>query len=335
MIRSDVADFPRIDFDINAATLSWRGFAAVALLAAGCDGSHVGEVSISRERGERRELPPELSGYAQAVEASRLDFIRVDAQREDGTEPWASKFRGMPYLPEGAAYPLDPHGLPLTLLAQLNFEEMPALEGYPRKGILQFFISGEESREHVWGMLSGRDEPYDPMRYFASMQDQKYFRVICRPEVIRDRKRLAQPPGMLYALQGFLPITEEARLSFRRSRGPVLVDDYRFARTFGEDARPFFARFGEREQEIAQGYIDFSYERSIGKVGGYASFVQGDPRSIRPDEDWLLLLEIESADPGDGVEILWGDGGVANLLIRREDLRKLDFSRVVYYWDNH
>jgi uncharacterized protein YwqG len=37
---------------------------------------------------------------------------------------------------------------------------------------------------------------------------------------------------------------------------------------------------------------------------------------------------------GDGVEVLWDDGGVANFLIRRQDLRKLDFSKVVYYRDN-
>lgn len=312
--------------------MSLRAFAVVALLAAGCNGDHIGGVSISRERS--RELSPELSRYAPAVEESNLDFIRIDAQREEGTEPWASKFRGIPYLPEGASYPLDPQGNPLILLAQLNFEEIPALEGYPQRGILQFFISGETSREHVWGMLSYRGEPHDPQRYFESMQDQKYFRVIYHPEVIRDRKRLQTPPGALHPRE-FVPIMDEARLSFRQSRGPVLVDDYRFARTFGEDARPFFARFGEREEEIAQGYIDFSYERSIGKVGGYALFVQGDPRSIRPEEDWLLLLEIDSADSADGVEILWGDGGVANFLIRREDLRKLDFSKVVYYWDNH
>lgn len=303
----------------------------MALLVAGCNG-HVGEVNVSRERS--RELPPELSSHAQAIEASRLDFIRIEAQKAAGTEPWASKFRGVPYFPEGASYPLDPQGNPLTLLAQLNFEEMPALEGYPRQGILQFFISGEDSREHVLGMHSDRAEPFDPRRYFASMQEQKYFRVTYHPEVTRDSSRLRNPRVLLP--QGFLPIMDEARLSFHKSREPVLVDDYRFARTFGEDAWTFFARFGDRQQEVAEGYIGFSYEHSIAKVGGYGTFVQGDPRTIPPpEEDWLILLEIESSWSEDGVEILWGDNGVANFLIRREDLRNLDFSKVVYYWDNH
>lgn len=31
--------------------------------------------------------------------------------------------------------------------------------------------------------------------------------------------------------------------------------------------------------------------------------------------------------------ILWGDGGVANFLINQEDLKKGDFSNILYYWD--
>jgi uncharacterized protein YwqG len=114
---------------------------AMALLLAGCNGDQFGEVCVSRERGERRELPPEFSRYAQAIEESKLEFIRIDAQKEAGTEPWASKFRGIPYLPEGASYTVDPHGLPLTLLAQLSFDADDGVpdpsRGPPEAGLLE------------------------------------------------------------------------------------------------------------------------------------------------------------------------------------------------------
>ncbi|HWM93604.1 MAG TPA: DUF1963 domain-containing protein [Thermoanaerobaculia bacterium] len=48
-----------------------------------------------------------------------------------------------------------PKGHPLTLLAQLSFKEMPALEDYPRKGLLPVFISNEDSREPVWWSTTG------------------------------------------------------------------------------------------------------------------------------------------------------------------------------------
>ena len=66
------------------------------------------------------------------------------------------------------------------------------------------------------------------------------------------------------------------------------------------------------------------------KVGGYPIFCQGDARD-RSDEfkdHDILLLQIDS-DEG----IFWGDAGVANFFIKREDLRNLDFSNVFYTWD--
>ena len=60
--------------------------AAVALLAVGCNGDHIGSVSISRERNERRELPAELAGHAQAVgQTDELDAAWLPTLRSDST----------------------------------------------------------------------------------------------------------------------------------------------------------------------------------------------------------------------------------------------------------
>ncbi|WIL50036.1 YwqG family protein [Bacillus bombysepticus] len=44
----------------------------------------------------------------------------------------------------------------------------------------------------------------------------------------------------------------------------------------------------------------------------------------------ILLLQI---DTDDSLNIMWGDSGVANFFIRKEELLNLDFSNVIYNWD--
>lgn len=51
-----------------------------------------------------------------------------------------SKFGGIYYLPQGERIPLCPEGEPMRFLAQINFARMPHLEGFPRSGLLQFFL---------------------------------------------------------------------------------------------------------------------------------------------------------------------------------------------------
>ncbi|MEO0617584.1 MAG: YwqG family protein, partial [Pseudomonadota bacterium] len=132
----------------------------------------------------------------------------------------------------------------------------------------------------------------------------------------------------------WFPIDREARLSVVSATGHVLNDDYRFASVFGSDSVTFFERFGQDAWPVADQYYAFNYPPAAAWVGGYAAFAQWDPREGREDEDWLLLLEIDSSSEN-GLVIMWGDAGVATFLIRREDLRQKNFSKVLYYWDSH
>jgi uncharacterized protein YwqG len=66
------------------------------------------------------------------------------------------------------------------------------------------------------------------------------------------------------------------------------------------------------------------------KIGGYAYFTQSDPRDEKEDRsDWVLLLQMDSQ----GDDILWGDVGVGNFFIHPDDLKRKDFSKVLYNWD--
>lgn len=64
--------------------------------------------------------------------------------------------------------------------------------------------------------------------------------------------------------------------------------------------------------------------------------MQEDPRVLAPqEEEWLLLFQLDSGSIEGGGEVLWGDVGVGNFHITKEALKNLDFSNVIYYWDNH
>ena len=59
------------------------------------------------------------------------------------TTAYQSKIGGTPYLPKNAEYPYHAEKKhPLTLVAQINFSEVPPLPGFPERGILQVFVDG-------------------------------------------------------------------------------------------------------------------------------------------------------------------------------------------------
>ena len=88
-------------------------------------------------------------------------------------------------------------------------------------------------------------------------------------------------------------------------------------------------------QDLEDQDIDIIYDQlnnSGHRIGGYPFFTQFDPREGEMEDYQVLLLQIDS-DNIDDQEIMWGDCGVANFFMTLEDLRKLDFSRVLYNWD--
>ena len=69
------------------------------------------------------------------------------------------------------------------------------------------------------------------------------------------------------------------------------------------------------------------------KIGGYPCFTQEDPRNIAKEDDHdILLLQIDTDNIGER-EIMWGDSGVANFFISRENLKQRNFQDVIYTWD--
>ncbi|MGY0216256.1 YwqG family protein [Endozoicomonadaceae bacterium StTr2] len=244
------------------------------------------------------------------LEPHKLPIVKIQPLLRNADDIRSSKFGGKPYWPKGMDYPVNKEGKALYLLAQINFEEVPALKDYPQNGILQFFIEDDD----LYGM--DFDRPVQDV-----IEDQSGYRVVYHQDIIQTDSDLEQ--ALPEASQAtILPLGREYAVSFKLEQELPAATDYRFEAIAGD--------IFNFEEDVAE-YIYENFSAVGSKLGGYANFTQEDPRA-QGDEQWLLLFQLDS-EWENGIEIMWGDMGVANFFIRQEDLEQQDFSRIWYNWD--
>ncbi len=256
------------------------------------------------------------------IEKTRRDCVKIHWQQTECSLT-DSKVGGKPYFPEEAIYPVvyvgENAGRPLKFLAQINFAQMPPLKGFPLSGLLQFFVLDDDA--------IGLD--------FDNPENQNHFRVLYYDSVSPYDPQGEIPPNVdNMEWIGCFPINDELKMTFEKTSMPLTVCDFRFEEAFMAQYREAFPETEENSfWELPDDVLDLVYEQlSAGGscVGGYSFFTQNDPREYGTGKDKTVqLLQIDSDHP----DILWGDCGVANFLIRPDDLDALDFSEVLYTWD--
>lgn len=257
------------------------------------------------------ELPDELKPFEEALLSTRKSFIEIIPEEDASYQPWQSCFGGHPYLLREEDFPTTSEGEPLFFLAQINLEELPSMPGIPAKGLLQFFIFDDE--------LYGQD-PDDGFR-------QDTFRVVYHAEILRDASQLVSDFSFLpdYKNTPIYP-NRGYKMSFEKAEELAPATDKAFETAMGEG---FFKQFGEAQWDIFEGFVqEVSAEGH--KIGGYPHFPQEDPRE--PEQGLVLLFQMDSDVE---MECIWGDMGTAHFFIREDDLKKGDFSKVMYHWDCH
>ena len=258
---------------------------------------------------------PLLAPHKETILASAKPSVAIELTRQDkGLTLWQSKVGGDPYLPKGADYPRHPDGHALTLLAQINFAEVPKLPDFPEKGILQFFIDGTEVSYGI---------------NWDNQREQTGFRVVYYADVsenIDDLVTDLSPYAVKYYEYG-LPFVGQYAMAFILREQLLLSDDVGMDNQLAEllDDSQFRAAYDGI-------YMDTSLLEGH-RISGYPFFTQGDPRyDDEVLEDYILLFQLDS-DSEEDKEIMWGDTGVANFFIHPDDLKNLDFSKVFYHWD--
>lgn len=285
-------------------------------------------------------LPADLEPFRVKFENSIRPFVSIVGNLQENSLFWDSKLGGYPYLPQNNTIPKDSQDNWMVLLAQINWQQMPTLENYPSQGITQFFISKTE--DYLYGIN------------FDKPTLQKNWRIVHYPEIEKRVENLNTDFSFLpndkelYERTPFefpYKIPQNARnfaisMQFELKQSPVLSRDYEFAWHINEGEDFFWYNFYPNNS--AKGYrlmkeYDQLYPPYGHKIGGYAGFSQEDWRKYNKNANlakipkknpWILLLQIQS-----DAFFQWGDCGVGNFFIRKEDLLQLNFSKVRYHWD--
>lgn len=280
----------------------------------------VSQLAVDEEKDAdkiRREIDFSQKVLAQMNEKTLKPLLRIELT--DGPISLrGSKVGGLPYLPSNDAVPFDAKGMPLQLLAQIDCTELSHLPDFPQTGILQFWIGQDDS---------------------LGLFDDKGFRVVWYETIdenITDSDvrawlaELSQPKNEYSPVQGefgiaFNPDNEAIPLSDARF-GPIFIPQYN-ALTGDDTVKNMFDLSDEANEMIWDATSGDGH-----KMGGYPTFCQEDPREESSDQT-VLLLQIDSEYDGERNRTLWGDAGICGFFCTPDELKRRDFSNVLYNWD--
>ena len=193
-----------------------------------------------------------------------------------------TKAGGLPYWRPELAIPADAGGSPMQLLLQINFNTERFDDArLPKKGLLQFFVSGAAAE----GRLSGTVSPED-------------FRIVFQPDI--DRNLSASEARLAGAVE-----TSEIPVSFEKIRDRISGTDAGYdanvatAVNYGLEekvrAEEIRIRFPADQYRELRGRFDASGS----KILGWLEFISEDPRSASDRNNTLLLqLDQGELDPG-------------------------------------
>ena len=237
-----------------------------------------------------------------------------------------SKVGGLPYWDPAKTYPTDSNGKKMFLLAQINFDQDKAESPLPQSGMLQFFIGGEE----MYGL--DLDHP----------SEQKDWRIVYHEKVDASVTAEAVEAMGIPSNNGDdeevdSPVFRSCVFRLVKKETWLTPDHWeRFDELTLEVAKDLFGEtdaesanevFGEDQYALLE--EEYFYSENS-QLLGHPFFTQEDAREEGSRYNTLLFqLDSETVDD----VVMWGDSGVGNFFINAEDLKRLDFSNVLYNWD--
>lgn len=267
-------------------------------------------------------------------ENTRTESISIKTRISSGRLPLTcSKFGGVPYWPDNRDYPKTDTGIPLTMLAQIDLSDVPENSLLPDKGLLQFFVWNLEDWDN-YRVVYHKDcgAPVSP--------HLDTFPTSLVPKTAGDPGKRFTAPDTFWGENGLFPITGEMSLEFSKKYEPANVTENCFESEFIKAAEQLgihipdgFDVYDCLPDELYDEFYDYGGGH---KLLGRPCFVQYDYREGESKDD-ILLFQIDSTWPDSGETdsdhfINFGIDGTAGFFIKKDDLRKLDFSHVYYDW---
>ena len=262
------------------------------------------------------------------------EVIRIKAEKVDDLSLEESKFGGFPFVPLGGAIPTNAEGNQLALLAQINCAQLPENNMYPSDGWLQVWCLEDE----MYGFWSDTIQPETNQKVLyipAGTQGEPLERVVAmyQPYVSEDCPVwFINEQGAIWGM----------RLSFTHGQQGITYSDGRFRDLFLDRWNKRYPEqavenFYDLPDEIFENVVDIHDGSDCAhQLGGYPYFTQYDPRYERDSTELTkyteVLFQIDSQFDTEW-DMCWGDAGVRNFFISREDLEALDFSDLLYNFD--
>jgi len=237
-----------------------------------------------------------------------------------------SKVMGLPYVPKGAEIPQTANGDKMMMIAQINCDDLQGLADFPEKGILQFFVLNDED-----GLL-GLD--------FGNQTVQDSFRVIYHEKIeeFYDENELKSIYNPYNFEESYITNDNESyKMNFELTSEKERFEDM------------FYHIFTKicKEKGLKQTQEDWLYRKLLNfmqysenyysQCDGFAFFTQDDPREYNEEykkfDTVLFQLNSEFDENTRNWKVCIGDAGVINFFINRENLKKKDFSEILYNWD--
>lgn len=272
--------------------------------------------------------------YDELKAAHNKEVIYIKAEKVDDLSLEESKFGGFPFVPLGGAIPTNAEGSQLALLAQINCAQLPENNMYPSDGWLQIWCLEDE----MYGFCSDTIQP-------ETNQKVLYIPAGTQGEPLERVEAMYQPYGNEECPLWF--VDEQGaiwgmRLSFTHGQQGIIYSDGRFRDLFLDR---WNKRYPEQAVENFYDLPDEIFENMVDshdgpdcahQLGGYPYFTQYDPRyefdSAELAKYTEVLFQIDSQFDTKW-DLCWGDAGVRNFFISRENLEALDFSDLLYNFD--
>ncbi len=259
-----------------------------------------------------------------------LDAIQIKLSSNPALDITQSKVGGLFYLPKSTEVPTNSKGEQLMFLTQINCEELPDNSIYPKKGIMQFWIFGGD-----YDMGNDYDNPCSDENkrviYYPAIEDHygaDELAAIYNPQDDEDGELIT-------------PICTDKPLSmsFKLEKQWLLPSDYRFEKAFMEKWNACFPEkrieeLWQLDDDIVELVCEMLDIEEHTQIGGYGHFTQSDPRMYESLADYTeMIFQLDSYSGDEDCEIMWGDCGVGNFFVTKEQLKSLDFANCLYNWD--
>lgn len=240
-----------------------------------------------------------------------------------------SKIGGMPFLKSFKDIPLDENEVPMILLAQINLSELPEQQKlFPvKEGILQFWISSEDP---MYGMSENLKE------------NNINSRLVYIKEPITDLslEEIQSHMKSIDSKNEDIPFSGAFSIEFKLTNQTITCADYKFDEDVLElwnKVNPAFkleSMFGDYDELMEPVCNTFTAKEPFNQLGGFPYFDQRDPRTNDQELKMYdrVLLQIDSTRDGSS-SIIWGDLGIANILVKSTDLEAMKFDDYMYSWD--